>query len=176
MDSTDATRSVLTAAEGGPALAYTRRLQVPARRVLEACSSGEGLATWIGELRGDAASGDLEFSMTAEGSEAPWVPVTVRACTEAGWDVELDAGLERWRFTLRVIPGPAGSLLRFEHRMGTLEELRPYATGWEYYLDRLERALAGGDVSGVDFGVIDAALSPGFEGLFAAAIDSAAGA
>ncbi len=168
--STPPLRSVLTAAEGGPALRYERVLAFPAERVWAACSTDAGLSPWIGALRGSASAGDLAFAMTAEGAEAPWVPVEVAACAEAsGWDVRLDAGMGAWRFVLSLAAHPDGTLLRFEHRMDSLDELRPYGTGWDYYLDRLELSLSGGEIASVDFVAVNDALAPVFEELFAEA-------
>ncbi len=163
-------RSVPSASEGGPALRYERGLDASVGAVWAACSTDAGLSQWIGALRGSPATGDLAFAMTAEGSEAAWVPVDVAICEEGrGWDVRLDAGMGAWRFVLGLSEAPGGTLLRFEHHMSTLDELRPYGTGWDYYLDRVELALAGQDVADVDFTAVNDTLTPVFEELFAAA-------
>jgi uncharacterized protein YndB with AHSA1/START domain len=46
---------------------------------------------------------------------------------------------------ITLVAEPAGTLLRFEHRLVPADQVAPHTEGWNYYLPRLATAAAGGD-------------------------------
>lgn len=159
-------RSIDSSDPAGPALRYERTLSNSAQEIWDAVSTGEGLATWIGALRGSVKKDSLEFAMTAEGEAAPWVPVKVERCeAPKTFVVSLDGGMGAWRFHLSLHEDGSDTLLVFKHQMEELALLKPYGSGWDYYLDRLEVALAGGDVTSIDWEAVNAASAPQWDAL-----------
>ncbi|GAA1935985.1 SRPBCC family protein [Nocardioides hwasunensis] len=154
--------------DGESLLVIERQLRAPIDDVWAACTDPVRMQRWIGTWSGDPASGSISFRMTAEGEDVEAEEMDVLACdpphrfvvrgrepqafTEDGsgerihWEMELELsetdGLTSLRFVQVLAPGETGR-----------EMVASVGPGWDYYLDRLVAAVAGGDVDAVDWEV-----------------------
>lgn len=140
-----------TAVEGRDALVLERSLPAALEQAWAAISTDEGLSPWIGELETtpaeDGGLPKVRFRMTSASPDAEWDDVDLRAC-EPRERVELVTA-NGWHLGMKLAAtGPESAALRFVHRLpepSDLEGVDWIGIGWEYYLDRLERSLAGDD-------------------------------
>lgn len=143
----------------GDTVVITRRLPHPIDVVWAWLTESDKLGVWIGEWDGDPSTGVVSFRMTAEAADASAEPVTIDEC------------MPPTRFRIRVSGGggdpwalgvdlgddetpdrdTASTTVLFSQRIDDEAALADIGPGWEYYLDRLDAALAGRDVSEVDF-------------------------
>ncbi|QCU77314.1 SRPBCC family protein [Citricoccus sp. SGAir0253] len=149
----DPTGHILQGPEG-PAIRIERRLDHPVEDVWAHLSDPALLARWYGTYTGDPASGSVRLAMaeapdrpgecTIEACERPHrLAVVLRDAPGAGW---------RLRVSLDSSGVGADTLLVFTQPIaGVEDQAADVGPGWEYYLDRLEAALDGGDVEAVDF-------------------------
>ncbi|MCY1157874.1 MAG: hypothetical protein MOP51_895 [Citricoccus sp.] len=112
------------------------------------------LARWYGTYTGDPATGSVRLAMV----EAPDEPgeCIIEACERPHrlHVVLQDPAGTAWRLrvTLDSADTGAGTALVFTQPISGVEQMAPdVGPGWEYYLDRLQAALDGGDVDAVDF-------------------------
>jgi uncharacterized protein YndB with AHSA1/START domain len=166
---------------GAQHLVFTRTFAAPLADVWAACTEPARMERWIGTWSGDPASGEVTFRMTAEGEDVPEEVYLVEACEpprrfvvrsrdavpfsedgsgpQVAWQhvLELDEadGVTTLTFTQLVPDGPVGA-----------DMVASVGPGWDYYLDRLVLASAGGDAGQV---VFDPYLerSDHYRGLFA---------
>jgi uncharacterized protein YndB with AHSA1/START domain len=138
----------------GQAIQITRTLPHAVEDVWNHLADPALLASWYGTYTGDPATGSVQLAMV----EAPDQPgeCTIEACerphrlhvvlqdpTGAAW---------RLRVSLDSAGSGAGTALVFTQPIAGFEQMAPdVGPGWEYYLDRLQAALDGGDVDAVDF-------------------------
>lgn len=138
--------------DGRPAVVLTRTFDNTLNEVWASVTDSARLGRWIGTWTGDPASGSVQFQMNAEGDDCPPATYTIQECTPPRRLAILcvdDAGT--WELVLELAAtGETVSLNLFQvvHDLGSVENTGP---GWEYYLDRLVVAEAGGDASSVDF-------------------------
>ncbi len=152
--------------DGSEHLVFTRTFSAPVADVWAACTEPERMQRWIGTWRGDPASGQVVFRMTAEGEDVPEEVYLVEVCEpprrfvvrsrdaasfspdgsgpRVTWQhtLELDEqdGVTTLTFTQLVPDGPVGS-----------DMVASVGPGWDYYLDRLVAAHAGEDLDRIDF-------------------------
>ncbi|MDI3330747.1 MAG: SRPBCC family protein [Micrococcus sp.] len=144
----------------GPSIQITRTLPHAVEDVWSHLADPALLARWYGTYTGDPATGSVRLAMV----EAPDQPgeCTIETCERPHrLDVVLqdpDGAAWRLRVTLDSADAGAGTALVFSQPIAGVEQMAPdVGPGWEYYLDRLQAALDGGDVDAVDF----AAFHPG---------------
>lgn len=145
MDETDTRYGSVEPEDGGRRLEFRRTWPVPADEVWTALTDPTRTVRWIGRYEGERAAGASgSFTMTFEG-EAPAEPLTIVECAEfhrlvlewpdqAGWRVELDLVSQR-----------GGSTLIFVQRFADPAAVPDVATGWHWYLDRLDAEISGTD-------------------------------
>lgn len=105
------------------------------------------LGRWYGTWTGDPATGSVLLSFV----ENPAEPAEVRilACEPP---TRLTVGLPMgWEVDLSLAPTPGGTHLVLTQLLDTATPPGDIGAGWEYYLDRLGRALDGKDPDGVDW-------------------------
>lgn len=102
-ESTDRTRIVIT-----------REVEFGPEDLWDAFTTAEGLALWVGILRGSSGAGDLSFSMVEGGQEANAAKVSIqrrRAPHELAFTTESESG--NWNLGVEIdgttTGGPFGS-------------------------------------------------------------------
>lgn len=145
------TGKILLLEDGRRVLRLTRRLNAPATDVWSAVTEPARLERWIGTWSGDPASGRVSFQMTAEG-EAPHEDVEIKECDQPRTlRMTMSVGEQAWEMALRLSESDGVTTLTFDQLGIVPTEAESVGPGWEYYLDRLAIAMAGGDVDQVDF-------------------------
>lgn len=135
----------------GRELRLERRFQLPVEEVWAAVTKSERLEEWIGRWEGDPASGKVAFLMTAEGEEAPPEECLIRDCRPPhSFAVDTGVGPNVWHLRFELHREQGTTELIFAQRASD-EALGSVGPGWEYYLDRLARVLAGADASTVNW-------------------------
>jgi len=152
-DPRDPTGRILQGPEG-PAIQIERTLDHPVEDVWAYLADPALLARWYGTYTGDPASGRVRLAMV----EAPDQPgeCTIEACERPHRlaVVLRDATGTDWRLRVGLDPVGTGadtSLVFTQPIAGMEDQAADVGPGWEYYLDRLQAALDGADVEGVDF-------------------------
>lgn len=138
--------------DGADVLVLSRSFTASIADVWAAVTVSDRLARWIGTWSGDPASGSVRFQMNAEGDNAPEVTYDIRAC-EPPRLLLIHAGDdgEGWDFGLELVEREGTTTLEFTQVLTDPSAVDMIGPGWEYYLDRLVRAEAGGDPSTIDF-------------------------
>lgn len=145
---------------------FTRTFAAPLEDVWAACTEPERMERWIGTWTGDPASGEVVFRMTAEGDDVPAETYLVEVCEpprrfvvrsreSQAFSEDGSGPTVQWQHTLELNEADGVTTLRFtqavpEGPLG-LELVGSVGPGWDYYLDRLAVAHAGGDPSEVVF-------------------------
>jgi uncharacterized protein YndB with AHSA1/START domain len=141
----DQRRGTVTAEpDGSRRLEFRRSWPDPIEDVWSALTEPERLARWIGSYDGERAPGATgTLTMTFEG-EAGGQPMTIVECDAprrlvvAGgsqgmdWKVELDLSAEGGR-----------TVLRFRQVFAAGTDVRDFALGWHWYLDKLDTVVSG---------------------------------
>ncbi|MFW5470453.1 SRPBCC family protein [Knoellia sp. CPCC 206435] len=140
--------------DGTAYLVFERTFRAPVEDVWAAVTAPERLERWIGTWTGDPASGSVQFRMTAEG-DVPEETVHVDECEEptrlrmrsARPD---DQGL-LWVWQVDLVESGGVTTLTFAQEVVDVTLAESVGPGWDYYLDRLVAAEAGGDLGAIDF-------------------------
>lgn len=138
-ESTDGTRIVIT-----------REVEFGPEDLWDAFTTAEGLAPWVGILRGSRETGDLNFSMVEGGQEANAAKVSIHRCRaphELAFTTESEYG--NWKLGVEIDGTATGSRIRFIHILGAADDPSNIGPGWEYYMERAILSLRGGDVDSV---------------------------
>lgn len=136
--------------DGSLRLTITRTFEATIEDVWAAVTEPGRLARWIGTWSGDPASGQVAFTMTAEG--APAEQMEIRECDPPRrLAVTSHVGEERWLLDLDLVEADGVTTLTFSQPDIDAVAAESVGPGWEYYLDRLVAAETGGDVEAVDF-------------------------
>lgn len=134
----------------GREVQLTRRFRAPIDAVWAAMTESERLERWIGRWEGDPRTGRVDFYMTAEGDDVPAEEYRIEVCEPphrfAG---TTSVGDDQWRLRFELSESEGVTTLVFAQAV--VDDLDNVGPGWEYYLDRLEVALAGGDVAAVSW-------------------------
>ena len=137
------------AEDGRPAL--RPELPLPAAETWAAITDPDRTARWFGPWSGDAASGEITVTMTAEEGD-PSSPARVIAVEPRHrLVVETVVGEDAWRMELRVEETAEGSAITLLQQVDDGEAASMIGPGWEFYLDRLVAAETGGDVAAIAF-------------------------
>ena len=139
--------------DGIVTLVLERTFRAPASDVWAAVTEPERLVRWIGTWSGDPASGAVMFRMTAEGEDVAAEAVTIHEC-DPPRRLELtiansDEASGQWHLELELAEAAGLTTLTFAQRLDDPAMATDVGPGWEYYLDRLVVAQAGGDVAAV---------------------------
>ena len=151
--------AISTDPDGRRRLVFRRSWPDPAADVWAALTEPERSARWIGRYDGPVGAGaEGDFTMTAE-EGAPVGQVRIEECRpphrlvvqfldEMAWRIELDLTEDGGRTTLvftQLLPDDTG--------------LADIATGWHWYLDRLDAVLTGAGLP-PEWDAFQAAVAP----------------
>lgn len=105
-------------------------------------TTAEGLEKWIGILRGGKASGDLTFSMVDQGQEANPAAVKIHYC-RAPFELSISTESEygNWHLGIELARAHGATAVKFIHDLGPNDDPSNIGPGWEYYMERVTRAL-----------------------------------
>ncbi len=137
-------------AEGplGREIQLTRQFRAPIDAVWAAMTESERLERWIGRWEGDPRTGRVNFFMTAEGEDPPAEEYRIEVCEPPHRFAGTTAvGDDQWRLRFELSEQAGVTTLLFAQAI--VDDVGDVGPGWEYYLDRLDAALAGGDVAAV---------------------------
>jgi uncharacterized protein YndB with AHSA1/START domain len=133
-------------------LRLARTFSAPIEDVWASVTEPHRLERWIGTFTGDPATGKVTFRMTAEGEDAPEEDMVIRECDPPRrLAVTAQAGVHQWQLELDLREEGGITTLSFTQPDLDQEDGPSVGPGWEYYLDRLDAALTGGDVSAISF-------------------------
>jgi uncharacterized protein YndB with AHSA1/START domain len=136
---------------GALCLVVRREFRAPVEDVWAAVTDPERMARWIGTWTGDPVTGRVVFSMTFEGGDSA-EDVDIRECVPPRrLAVTTHAEGQSWQLEVDLSEADGVTTLVFTQPGIGAAEAESVGPGWEYYLDRLVAAEAGGDVEAVDF-------------------------
>ncbi|SIT78873.1 SRPBCC family protein [Microbacterium sp. RU33B] len=134
----------------GREIQLTRKFTAPIDAVWASMTESERLERWIGRWEGDHRTGRVSFFMTAEGEHTPAEEYHIEVCEPPHRFAATTAvGDNRWQLRFELSEHAGITTLLFAQAM--VDDVGDVGPGWEYYLDRLGAALAGGDVAGVQW-------------------------
>ena len=141
----------ITTRDGRRVLTIVREFSAPIDDVWAAVTEPERLGRWIGTWTGDPASGEVAFTMTAEGQTEPDA-MAIRECDPPRvLRLTSTTPMGAWFLDLLLEERDGVTVLTFEQPDIDPASADSVGPGWEYYLDRLVAAETGGDVGAVDF-------------------------
>ena len=153
--------------DDGPELVLRRSFRASPEDVWAACTEPGRLQRWIGTWDGDPTEGHIDFRMTAEGDDVATERYDIEQCepprrlllrSATTMPVSDDpAEAMTWVLGLTITAEPGAgpvpsTTLTFTQALDTTTAGSVAASvgpGWEYYLDRLQAAMADHDVSGI---------------------------
>ncbi len=143
MDETDTRYGTVEPEDDGSArLEFRRTWPDDSDDVWAALTEPERTGRWIGTYEGERAAGATgRFTMTAE-EGAPTEDLTVVECTECSRLV-LEWPGNGWRVELDLVAQRGGTTLIFRQRLGDAAAAPDVATGWHWYLDKLDAEISG---------------------------------
>lgn len=143
--------------DGTAYVAFTRTFRAPIDDVWAAVTESDRLGRWIGTWEGDPAEGQVTFQMTFEGDEASSETFTIDVC-EPPHRLEITTELPdnggnqtTWQIRVELVEHDGVTTLRFAQDVPEPEMATGVGPGWDYYLDRMVLAEAGGDPSTLEF-------------------------
>jgi len=154
--------------DGTAYVVFVRTFAAPIADVWAAVTESDRLVRWIGRWTGDPASGSVTFFMTAESPDAPAETILIDECTEPSRLVmrsaRPDDKSEVWSWQLDLSEADGVTTLAFAQEVVNVDLAESVGPGWDYYLDRMVVAEAGGDPGVIDFD----AYYPGFAAYYRA--------
>lgn len=137
-----------------PYLVFERRFQAPIADVWAAITESERLGRWFGTWTGDPGSGRIRVRLTAEEGN-PEDDYAIEVC-DPPRRLRLhnvnDEPAQVWTLDLGLTESAGVTLLRFAQLVEPHVNVADVGPGWQYYLDRLDVAAAGGDASSITWG------------------------
>jgi uncharacterized protein YndB with AHSA1/START domain len=129
---------------------FTRTFRAPVEQVWTAVTEPAALSRWIGTWKGDPASGQVYFIMTAEGDDVAPEHCRIEECRPPTL-LRLTLGEPAWTVRLELSESDGVTTLDFAQRLTDPDVAASVGPGWDYYLDRLVAAVDGDEVAAVDF-------------------------
>jgi uncharacterized protein YndB with AHSA1/START domain len=127
---------------GARRLVFRRWWPDPIEDVWSALTEPERLARWIGSYDGSRGVGGRgTFTMTHE-DEPAGEAMTIRECDPPRRLVVDWTGEEDWRVELDLAVEDGRTVLRFTQVFAPGTDVADYATGWHWYLDKLDAVLS----------------------------------
>lgn len=143
---------------------FTRTFRAPIEDVWAAVTEPERLGRWIGTWEGDPTEGHVVFQMGFEG-DVPAERFTIDVC-DPPHRLEIITAMpadgedaETWHLRLHLTEEGGVTTLRFAQDVPRPDMATSVGPGWDYYLDRMVLAEAGGDPATLDFDEYYPALS-----------------
>lgn len=148
----------------GQEVQFTRRYRAPIDAVCAAMTEPERLERWIGRWEGDPRTGRVDFYMTAEGDDVEAEEYRIEVCEPPHrFAATTSVGDDQWRLRFELSEADGVTMLVFAQAV--VDDLGGVGPGWEYYLDRLEVALDGGDAATVPWVAYFPAMRTYYDGL-----------
>lgn len=143
--------------DGRDYVVYTRTFRAPIEDVWAAVTESSRLGRWIGSWEGDPAEGHVSFRMLYEGDEHPEELMTIDECepprrlaiTTAS--PAADGGTESWHLLIDLAEAGGVTTFTFAQSVPDPAMAEGVGPGWDYYLDRMVVAEAGGDPGSLNF-------------------------
>ena len=130
--------------DGRQRLEFRRSWPDPIEDVWSALTDNERLARWIGTYDGPRGTGaEGTFTMTQE-AEPAREAVTIVECDPPRRLVLRWAAEEQWRVDLDLSVEAGRTVLVFTQAFATGDGVGDVATGWHWYLDKLDAEIGGG--------------------------------
>lgn len=152
---------------------FVRTFRAPITDVWAAVTESDRLARWLGSWTGDPATGSVLFQMLFEGDEVPQEHFAIDECTPP-YRLRITTSMphdgenpEHWQLQVDLAESDGVTTLTFAQNVPDPSMAESVGPGWDYYLDRMVVAEAGGDVAAVDFDDYFPALSEHYRGEFA---------
>jgi len=148
MDETDTRYGSVEPEDGGRTrLEFRRTWPDDGGDVWAALTDPERTARWIGHYEGERTRGATgAFTMNFEG-DGPPEPLTIVECIEPHRLV-LEFPGNGWRLELDLVSQRGGTTLIFVQRLDDPAAVPDVATGWHWYLDKLDAELSGTEAPG----------------------------
>jgi len=145
------TRATGTRAANG-ALELRRNFSQAPGELWKYLVDSERLALWFGPWSGDPHTGAVDMVLLAEEGH-PSARVEILECDKTGFvlKVRTGEGSQSWQLELFIETSVDGSELIFQMPGIDPAMAGSVGPGWEFYLDRLATAAAGGDPAAVVF-------------------------
>ncbi len=143
--------------DGTAYVAFSRTFRAPIDDVWAAVTESDRLGRWIGTWEGDPTEGQVTFQMTFEGDEASSETFTIDVCEpphrlEITTEMPDNGGNQTtWQLRVELAEQDGVTTLRFAQDVPEPEMATGVGPGWDYYLDRMVLAEAGGDPGTLDF-------------------------
>ena len=159
--------------EDGTYLVLTRTFRAPVEHVWAAVTEPDRLARWIGRWDGDPADGFVTFSMLFEGDEPRAERMVIEECAAPHRLVLTstapgpDGRPESWTLRLDLAEADGVTTFTFAQSVPKPDDAAGVGPGWEYYLDRMTVAEAGGDPAALSFDDYYPGLSAHYRAAFA---------
>jgi uncharacterized protein YndB with AHSA1/START domain len=159
--------------EGREFVVFTRTFRAPIDDVWAAVTESDRLGRWIGTWEGDPAEGQVRFQMRFEGDEASSEKFQIDVCepphrlaitTEMPYD---GVNPQTWQLRVELAERDGVTTLTFAQDVPEPEMAHSVGPGWDYYLDRMVVAEAGGDPGTLDFDDYYPALADHYKAEFA---------
>lgn len=148
----------------GREIQLTRQFRAPIHAVWAAMTESERLERWIGRWEGGPRTGRVDFYMTAESEDPPAEEYRIEVCEPPHRFAGTTAvGDDQWRLRFELSEQAGVTTLLFAQAV--VEDIGDVGPGWEYYLDRLVAALAGGDVAAVQWDAYFPTMKAYYDGL-----------
>lgn len=167
--------------DGTAHLVIERTFAAPIEDVWAAVSEPARMQRWIGTYTGDPTAGEVVFSMTAEGEDAPAETYLVESCRPPEhyavrsrepqpWRADGTGEPLVWRLVVDLAEADGITTLTFAQTLDTTaagEVAASVGPGWHYYLDRLIADLDGRGAATVTWSdAYDPGLAPDYRALF----------
>ena len=151
MTTTPEPRGRLGAGPHGREVLIERHFRAPVGDVWAAMTEPDRLERWIGRWEGDPATGKVTFFMTAEGEDVGGEDLTITECSPPHrFAADTSVGDAVWHLRFELTQEGDVTTLVFAQALGD-DPLASVGPGWEYYVERLARALEGTDAGDVDW-------------------------
>lgn len=133
--------------DGTPHLVFHRTYTAPITDVWDSIVDPERLRRWFGTWTGDPATGTVQIQWTAE-EGAPTDSYVIEVC-DSPRRLRLhnvnDDPTQVWTLELGLTEADGETTLSFAQVLDDPSMVIDVGPGWQYYLDRLDLARAGGD-------------------------------
>lgn len=151
MTTTPEPRGRLGTGAHGREVQIERQFHAAIEDVWAAMTEPDRLERWIGRWEGDPTTGRVTFLMTAEGDDVEPEELTITECSAPHrFSADTRVGEEMWHVRFELSQEGDVTTLVFAQALGE-DPLGSVGPGWEYYVERLARTLAGEDAADVDW-------------------------
>ena len=154
--------SIVPGAGGVTRLEFRRTWLLDADHVWGALTDPEPLARWIGRYEGDRApGGEGTFTMTLEDGDQTGERLRIAECVPGQRLVLEWPDQPGWRVEVVLTAQRGGTTLLFVQEFADAAAVPDVATGWHWYLDKLDAELSGRPQP-ADWHAFAAEVGPGY--------------